>query len=386
MIARQRALERPATPVLAASSRAELLTSLIDAGADRLMVNANGALLRMYSIAGQQVPVAVCPDTRPRAAILSPTAHYLDYPIDEIGKASKFWTPGLLRVATQPLRQIFKVGQLDRVAYINHSLMLGVPPINGEVAQLEALMDEVADDYPRHALVFSNIVPAMHPGYAEQLRTLGCLFIPSRVNWVYDPNQPRAGGSFESIRARISKGRRALARLHENRIGRDGLLQRLSEVQHLFEALYIDKHSRLNPHYTEAFFRRVIASDAIEATGWIGPNGNLEAFNVQLFVDGVLIWSVKGHDLEAMKSRRLNEVVFAHNLEAAERSGCWSSWGGGTGDFKRGRGAEPAQEFDAVFLDHLPAWRRAPWHLLHRLRAIKAPSDPFPRSTLETGP
>lgn len=364
--------DRPPRKIDADERQDDLLTALLAEGADRLLANAGGAELRAVDVAGVRVPLAVCPDTSPRASILQPTAHYLDYPSIEIAKVSSFWTESRLKLATQPLRQLFKIGGIDRVAYLNHWLTTAAPPIRASTAELRRSFAEIAGDYPGHAVVIPNVVPALHGDYPNRLEAAGCLLIPSRVVWIYDPAKSRLGSAFQNRRHSMNKARRARESLAPGMVGRKELCRRLDEVHRLYRELYIDRYSRLNPQYTETFFARLIESPAIEATGWVDPDDRLEMFSLDRTVEGAMVWSVKGHSLEAVRPRRLNGACFGHYIVRADAEGGPSNWGGGSGQFKRQRGAEPAQEFDAVYLRHLKKGRRMPWQILRRLRRVKA--------------
>ena len=104
----------------------------------------------------------------------------------------------------------------------------------------------------------------------------------------------------------------------------------------------------------------------------------IEAFNIQLRSEGVIVWSAFGVDGSQPRSAGLLRLVATDDVLATERENLTLNWGGGNDEFKHRRGAVPEFEFDIVFDRHLGPDRRLPWWLMQRARALKnkAPLNP----------
>src|SRR6188768_513168 len=70
----------------------------------------NGRGLSMYfaSIDGQAIPCIVSDGAPGNASFVAPRGHYFEYPIHEIGRASRWWTAGRLRQVLLPFDVAFR--------------------------------------------------------------------------------------------------------------------------------------------------------------------------------------------------------------------------------------------------------------------------------------
>ena len=351
-----------------------------------LLDNAAGTSLHLARVGDRTVPLVACEPQAPRASFLSPTGHYLRYPIEEIAKHSRFWNEGALAAALSPASLVLAVGAVERVVYANHWLTVGSPDLGLDRTDVRALIDLAAASWPNHPIVFSNVVPALGRRGFEALIASGCVAVPSRRVWIFDPSRPLAGKAFRKVRERLNREQRALRDARERSLhGAEALLPHVGRMRALHAGLYTAKHSSLNAQYTEAFLRLMLASPLVRSCGWVGDDGELEAFELQLASNGRIFWCLHGYDLHAPKRRGLNRLCFALDVEAARSSGDAVDWGGGADEFKRGRGGMPLQEFDLVHARHLTVRRRVPWALLRRSRPVRAPLELVHGGRLEEG-
>lgn len=364
-----------------AEAETALLRALEQHGADVLARNASGVTLRLYDCGERVVPVTVTdtPVTGARMSCVRPSGHYIDYPAHEIGKHSRLWGEGRLRRALWPLRKGLDLTAFDKAIYVNQSLRVRATELAADRANLAALRAQLLADHPNHAVICSNIVPGLAPELAASLRALGGVFVPSRRVWVYDAMHGLPGKRYRTARTKNNRMQRKLVARDPDRVSGEALLPHVERMAELYRGLYIDKHSALNPDYLPPFFALMVASPTVRANGWLNQRGEIEVFHLQMAAQGTIHWSAHGYDQTAPRERRLNELMAADNFAYAEALGGRLNWGGGANEFKRTRGAEPLQEYDVVFVEHLPSWRQTPWLALQRLRRPKAPDVFTPR-------
>lgn len=348
-----------------------LVSDLVNLGAHSLLDNAPGVEMRAFEIQGWPVPVAACAPARNRASFLSPTAHYLDYPIGEIARRSRVWNRTTLRAALLPLRVVMRFGEIDLVVYANHWLTVTRPSLGLDRSGIEELIPRLRELYPNRAIVFSNIVPAVSGQVFDDLCGAGCMMIPSRRVWFFDAGRPMKGKPFDHIRRTLNKQRRLLEREKPHGTGRESLLTRLPEVRQLYRSVHIQKHSRMNPDYNESFFGVMLNSRLVDGQGWVSSEGGLDAFSLNLRSMDRILWSIGGYDHKTGGPR--TQLISAWHIEQTRSLQGVLHWGGGADEYKRNRGGISAQEFDAVYVNHLPRRRRLPWDVLQRLRQIRAP-------------
>ena len=356
--------------------------AIADRGVDAFLRNGSGLSLRVHLIDGTLVPIVVSDGRNHKPSFVSPHAHYVGYPIHELGRGPGWWTPTVLRATLAPLSALFRVAKLDQVVYVNHWLLSAGPAVRVGQAPLRSFIAQLAGAYPEHVLVFPGVVPALAPALARTLADLGGRAVRSGVVHLLDPSDPMRGGAMKGVRRN-----RRLDRMlrHQNQTRRTTdpavLLQHVDRLQQLYSALYLHKHpGHLNPQYTTDFFELLLRSGLFVVAGWL-RDGKVEAFNVQLVVDRVICWSVCGLDVSAPQTRGLFRLLADDDVALAERDGLIVNWGRGNEAFKRLRGARPALEYDLVFDRHVGPARRLPWALLQRLRAWPG----VLRSTLHTG-
>jgi folate-dependent phosphoribosylglycinamide formyltransferase PurN len=236
--------------------------------------------------------------------------------------------------------------------------------------QLDQIVRELRETHPQHAISFQTIVPALSPQYRRRLVSLGGRAVQSRVVHLLDTDASLRGAALKGIRQTRAADRRLYdARLGDRVTDRDRLMEYLPRIKSLYDDLYLDKYSRLNPHYTEAFFRMLIECDEFKPVAWFDGD-ELEAFNIQLVREGVVHWSVCGYDSRRAADKSLFRLVAAEDMYGSSES-MIVNWGGGNAAFKRFRGAVPTMEYEIIFDSHLPRRRRVPWTVLREVRGAR---------------
>lgn len=358
-----------------ASSRAPAavdayLGAIVARGVDTFLANGGGLEMVLRRVAGRPVPLLVS-DGRPgKAAIASPTAHHLGYPLHEIGRAWGRLARGALALAARPAEAALRRSGFDRVVFVNHWLFPSAVPLPCDRDALAELLQAVARDWPRHAVVVPGVVPALTPGLLPVLTGLGGHAVPSRVVHLQRPGRALSGGAMRAVRHNRHSDFAVCAR-HAPRAVSDPafLVAHAGRLAELYRQLYLESHpARLNPQFTTEFFRLLAESGAFEGRAWTDDAGRPIAFNIRLVADGVISWTIGGYDTSLPRSLGLYRLIAIDDVVAAEERCLVLNQGGGNGDFKRRRGAEPAVEFEVVFHGHLAPHRRLPWQLLQRAR------------------
>jgi hypothetical protein len=133
----------------------------------------------------------------------------------------------------------------------------------------------------------------------------------------------------------------------------------------LFRSIYVTKYVRHNPQFTERFFERTLSERAFRYAALL-ENGRVDAL-VAFFAAGGVMWSVLlGYDVSVDRKVGLYRLIIAVILREAQARGLILHLSSGVGEFKVLRGGRPADEFDAIYDAHLPAYRRLPWCALAR--------------------
>jgi len=309
------------------------------------------------------VPVTVNHSETGNSWVCSPHTAYVRYSREELARLAHPWLAAPFAAVCGTLGAYLRKAEIDTAVAINNwTLSTNLyPHLNG--GQLRDWIEEGRQRWPRHALWFRSLNERYTPDWLEQLANLGCHMIPSRQVYLYD---------------RIDTGTRAPANLRRD-------LQLLRSRQHevieadswspadferaaaLYEMLYMDKYSRLNPHYDASFLRGWHAAGLLRLMGWRGESGELEAV-VGIFGSGVTLTApIVGYDTTSPPRRGLYRLLMAAVFDLAARTGQRVNLSAGAAHFKRLRGGIASIEYSAVFARHLPRKRQRAIRLLSRL-------------------
>jgi hypothetical protein len=146
------------------------------------------------------------------------------------------------------------------------------------------------------------------------------------------------------------------------------LLRHTVSIAELYRALYLTKHSELNPQYTPRFFELLLSSGLVRSAGWI-EEGRLVAFTMLLHIEDAVRSVAVGYDTAVPRQVGLYRRAIAYAIAYADKANCPMNLGAGVEDYKRFRGAVAANEYDAVFDRHLDARRRLAWRVVEWSRS-----------------
>ncbi|GMG81954.1 hypothetical protein LNKW23_11670 [Paralimibaculum aggregatum] len=352
------------------------LAALVDPGPAALMANAGEMRGELLRVGDAVLPVLISGAQGPRASILSPLAHHVLYPAEEIARASKRIGRGTLRALLAPLVLALRLGRIDRCAFVNHWLLSGAPDPGLPAADWAAALAFLAARHPDHALVVQDVTQTLTPELHDALAQAGGEPVPSRRICVLDPSAPLSGRKRRKLRNNRNTLARLLAEAAPRQLGRAALEGQEERLAALHAEANIGRHSQLNPAYTAAFFRLALACEDVRLAAWAapdGPPGEIAAFNLQREDGRRLYWTTFGRlPPGADDAVRGYELAAASDIAVAAERGLLLDWGGGAEHFKRMRGAVLHQQLEMVFTRHLPWHRRAAWGLLARLRRLRA--------------
>ena len=250
----------------------------------------------------------------------------------------------------------------DRLVFVNHPLLStslwGGWRGTGLAEALEALRAEWSD----RAFAFRSLNAWSDAALIDALRKTGARLLPSRVVWTVDD----AAG--EWLRKRD-------ARRDLRLIERGGyVVERVAglsdaewmRVRELYRDLYLGRHSRWNPDYSQDLLRAGLSSGFLRFQILRNPEGRIDAFVACARAGGILTSPLLGYDLSQPQEAGLYRMtMLLPGLEAA-RDGLRVNHSAGAGVFKRMRGARPQLEYMAVCDGHLPLRRRLAYGVLAR--------------------
>ena len=330
--------------------------ALVTAGPRAYVDNAHAKAWALL-VGGKLLPLVVPAERAAgNADVCVPSAHYVSYTIEQLVKRHPRLPRALVPAVTRPLGAALRTGGIDRVAFVNNWLLPTNPAPRLSAAEIAALTARLIAAYPDAAVVFRSVNPRLDPDGAAALRAEGYRLVRSRRVYLLDARS-RRWLSHANARTDL----RLLARTPYE-VVRDpaAIAPHAARLAALYQDLYLRKHSRLNPHFTERFFALTLG-EGILAYRALRRDGRVDGFIAHFVEDGVVTGVVLGYERSLPQGLGLYRMLFALlTAEAAERE-LLLNLSAGAGRFKALRGAVPVEEFDAVYDRHLPAPRRVVW-------------------------
>ncbi|GGX87841.1 GNAT family N-acetyltransferase [Pseudoduganella dura] len=300
------------------------------------------------------------------AWVCSPVATYGSYVIEEIGRTVPPPFAWPLQALCRGYRGVLSLARADQAVAINNwMLSTNLYPAFEPARDADALagiVDEALRRWPGHAIWFRSL-NARHDGaWIAALRGLGFDLLPSRQVYLFD-DLPRARHANLRRDLKLLGGTPLAARVSADFGPAD-----FARAEALYGCLYLDKYSRLNPHYTAAFMERWHAAGLLDFWG-LCDGGVLQAVVGTFRQGGTITAPIVGYDTALPQALGLYRLLMAHVLDTARRDGLQVNLSAGAARFKRLRGGRPALEYSAVLSRHLPAPRRA------ALRALRGMAE-----------
>ena len=319
--------------------------------------------LRLLRAGDAVLPVTVEEPGEGRSYVVSPWAQYVAYAAEEVARLPRRWQRQGGAVLLGVVRPWLRREAMDRVVQVNNWLLstnLWPPGMAGEVGGIVNLLREA---WPDRAVIFRSVDRVAQPGLVEALKAAGARLVFSRVVTYQDP----AKTGFWRNR-QLCQDRKRFARegwraepLGPESAGQAGALKRL------YDALYLEKYSRLNPDFTERFFSEALRGGFVRMEALREADGTVAGVWGWWDGGGVMTQPVFGYDPSGPRGPAPYTALSLRVLQRAEELGLTVNASGGAGRFKQQRGGVATVEWHAIFDRHLTARARWPWVLLERL-------------------
>lgn len=289
---------------------------------------------------------------------------YVDYPRVELGVLDSARDRLSARLGLLGLEGLLRIAQADRVAQWNSWLMSTNLPPTGTVKATHDITRRLLQQFPDHAILLKNVDSSEDPEWPAMLKSAGYLLMTSRQVYHFDGRT----GDFRS-RSTLKRDLKEFARDARYRwVGPTELSAAdAPRITQLYHQLYLEKHSELNPQYTESFIRRALREHWLEFHGIRGLDGTLVGAFGFFTLGGTTSVPFIGYDTALPQEEALYRRLVAGILQIIGDRGQHLNYSSGAGDFKLRRGAIPVIEDNAVYCAHLSPLRRRAFALAARL-------------------
>ena len=299
---------------------------MLNAGADLLYENGT-------------LPLTVTKQSGPAASsyITSPKIAWFDYAAQEVSGQP------FLKTALQLLSKVANwMGLNDNTIVGNFPVSTNVWLAEQHSTLLEKCKREAQNTQGRFIFV-RNLLVHQHAQLIEELKSLGFELLPARVIYEFDLR--------EGLQSKPSHLMRDLSALRKSNFKIQHLVsideKEATWLQHLYDLIYIKKHSLFNANYTATFFMDMINSGCMSCLCLKNEEEQTIAFALLYQVGDTLTVPGLGYQ-ENDQGPGIYRLLFASIFNYTLEKRLLLNYSSGAGDFKRKRGARGRLEYTAV--------------------------------------
>jgi hypothetical protein len=346
----------------AAEMERAYLEAFAQAGSQALISNLRTRALGLAS-GGRVFPVTVNDAEYGDAYVCLPHTAYSLYAKAELGIVDVGPGKPALGLVADIAGALLKAAAVNRIVHLGN-WMLSTNLHGGWRGEgLDAMRDQLIARFPDHLLAVRSVNAWSDPELLEALRARGWRLTPARQVYVTDDLE-RDWAPRKDTRRDLKLMARTPLRLERLESLGPGDARRIAE---LYDLLYLQRYSRLNPAFTPAFIEMTCRRRILDYAGFRDEDGRLVAVVGCFTRGGVLTTPIVGYDTRQPRELGLYRLASALLARMAQQSGARLNGSAGAASFKRLRGARPVIEYTAYFIDHLSAPRRAVMAGLERL-------------------
>ena len=299
--------------------------------------------------------------------ICCPTSAYIDYAMDE---TRNFAAHPLLQRALNALigacAPLVRASGLDRQAQVNNWLYSTNPVPLLDRPTIASLRAALTARFPDRAIVIRSLNDIADPATIAALKAEGFRMLAARQVYIFADRSAAPATSND-----MKRDRKQLRVTPFERVGNGDFTEAdYARAEQLYNMLYLDKYTPLNPHYTARYIAEMHRRGIIGLAGLRRPGGELVAVTGLFENGGTLTQPIVGYDTGLPVGEGLYRMAMALAQDHATARGLFFNMSAGAAEFKRRRGAVAAIEYNAVYAGHLPLRRRMAIRVMETVLAL----------------
>jgi hypothetical protein len=306
--------------------------------------------------------------------VVSPLTTYTGYAVDELRRMDRPLVSWPANRIINFVGRRLKAARIDQLVQINNWLLsTNLYPCNWDGGDLAELKHFMIDSFPEHAIAFRSLNRFSNATLIDRLKSLKFVAIPSRQVYLFDARDGKKAEFLGRHNTRID-AKLLQKTSYEVVSGGDLSADDFPRLEQLYNQLYLEKYSSLNPQLSAEWLRHG------QRDGWLKLHVLRTADNR---IDGVVGWfsneciltaPIVGYDTSLPQSLGLYRLITQMCLQESVKRRCILNFSSGASLFKRHRGGRPEIEYSMVFVDHLAAGRARAWRMLsHVLHSVGIP-------------
>lgn len=296
------------------------------------------------------------------AYIGSLISQYIVYAIDEMVSRAGTFTRFFLQLLKWKCSFVFRGLQLDKTIHVEANLLsTSIPKSDDRKEYWDALL-QLKLAYPSHAIVIRGMNNYQHETLIGELEQYGFRKMVNRKVYLQDFTMrgfPKKRPLEQDVKRWNKQSELSWRKLDEQN------KEELSRVLQLYQQVYREKHSQLNPDYRLDFLKEMLVQNKLSGEVLVDSTDYVLGVQLYLYTEGTLTTPFIGYDTTLPRSMRLYPFLNVRLMEHALRLKCVLNMSSGAGVFKRQRGGTGEFEYLVYYIDHLKWYRKIPWLMLN---------------------
>ncbi|EHL31058.1 hypothetical protein [Legionella drancourtii] len=323
--------------------------------------------MTLTEIGGFQFPVTLNEKEYESSYVCSPYNALITYSQDELVKIKNRPLRLFLRILMWAIGGLLRHGKINKNRCINNFLLSTNPYPNWQGEGAEQQLKQDLAFYPDHAFVYRSLNYHTNHAVIHHLSQLGFIMTPSRQVYIFDSTL-----CDYKTRNNTQNDRRALAKSDYQLVTHDQIKKSdYPYILELYNKLYIEKYSQHNPQFSEQLIAYWHQNNLLTLFGLRDPKGVLQGIIGIFESEHVITAPLVGYNTHLPNQNALYRILIYLILDYSNKKGVCLNLSSGASHFKLLRGGQPFIEYSAIYIKHLPLYRRATWKginwLLHTL-------------------
>lgn len=335
----------------------KMLLPMIKNGIEPYFENVK-AKMNLILIDGLVLPITINDCEKDNSYVCSFYSYYIGYGLSSAEKIKNRYLRFLIKATIKSLGTFLKIGKIDKVVSVNNwPFSTNIyPSLSPE--QVMAIRQLIEKKFSKHAIVFRSINALDQNSPINILKKDQFNLIATRQIFVTDPKKKEVFETrlFKSDLKFLQAASYTLSELSEIDVG-------LPKMLSLYNALYVDKYSAVNPRLTEKFLGLLIENKLFHFKT-LEKDGKVDGIAGHYSMHGVMTSPFFGYDTSLPQEIGLYRLLSTALAIDAKNSGHLFHQSSGASFYKSIRKATPSMEYSAVYVNHLPLNRRFYWKTL----------------------
>lgn len=289
------------------------------------------------------LPIVVAENDKNQTYLVSLISSYIEYPKHILKNC-------FINIIFNFFSKIMDDSSIDKVVYVNHWLISTNIHYDLSAEQINEVTKFIKQKFPDYAICFRNIAKETNEILYNALNQNKYRFLINRTSYYIDNNSFKEVYKKQSIKTDLS-----LCKKRDYQIA-DNVVDIAKQVQ-LYNDLYINKYTCLNPQYNEKFFD-MLKDNNFENYTLLNKQDEIVGFYIPFVLNNTVSVPWFGYDTSVMQNEGLYRLLMLNIIEYAKNNNLNLNLSSGVGEYKQRRGAKQYWEYLAIDYSHLNIFRK----------------------------